>query len=505
MPTYTLLASACPVPVVPSTICDPDVDTPLGGPVLVAAQTSTLRTAFQELSCRADLAARWSGGGYAIVYGLNISIGSNLNVNVSTGQAAIDAWVTKTSITAVPVSASKTRVYIYLMASGNFTTVNESLTPPVGACAFIGSCVTGVSTVTSVEDGGVMRIKGGSLWRRTADVVTPTDTPPGNLSFITAGVSKWWLWDGERYAEISPGSGAVSQLAVAANTGTNTVSATNAQVSNIELNTGGTATDLFVVELTVAGTPVVATSHTWIISNNTSYGCSIKKPSGSASGTHYLGPAQRAAFYFDGSEVREASRAPRYATKSFSATYTPATWDGVEADLLDLVVAGGSPLTANFPLTLAQKGRRFTVKCDESGSSLTVQAAGETVADRITKLLVGETQDFVVDASASIRRSVSRPYERRVSIEFTADLDRTLVIDEYNAYIIEMADAVGPTLTGAKNVIMPTVDHHAWLVNNKTAQTLTFKTSAGTGVAVATTKLARIYCDGTNIVGAVYP
>lgn len=64
---------------------------------------------------------------------------------------------------------------------------------------------------------------------------------------------------------------------------------------------------------------------------------------------------------------------------------------------------------------------------------------------------------------------------------------------------------VAGTLTAGRNLILPTQNNRQWHVNNKTGQTITFKTVAGTGVAVATTKQAALYGDGVNIEGAVFP
>jgi hypothetical protein len=59
------------------------------------------------------------------------------------------------------------------------------------------------------------------------------------------------------------------------------------------------------------------------------------------------------------------------------------------------------------------------------------------------------------------------------------------------------------TLTGNRNIIVPTTVQQYW-VNNETtgAFTFTVKTSAGTGVLVAAGSRSILYCDGTNVVNA---
>lgn len=74
------------------------------------------------------------------------------------------------------------------------------------------------------------------------------------------------------------------------------------------------------------------------------------------------------------------------------------------------------------------------------------------------------------------------------------DADITLSSSQYDGTILEMSG----TLTAGRNVILPLTDGTAFIVNNLTGQTLTFKGATGTGVAVATAKVAIIYCNGTN-------
>jgi hypothetical protein len=59
------------------------------------------------------------------------------------------------------------------------------------------------------------------------------------------------------------------------------------------------------------------------------------------------------------------------------------------------------------------------------------------------------------------------------------------------------------TLTGNRNIIVPTTVQQYW-VNNETtgAFNFTVKTSAGTGVLVAAGSRSILYCDGTNVVNA---
>jgi len=83
-----------------------------------------------------------------------------------------------------------------------------------------------------------------------------------------------------------------------------------------------------------------------------------------------------------------------------------------------------------------------------------------------------------------------------------ADTNQTLTSldgasDEARNMVVEVTGA----LTGAKNVIVPTAEK-IYLAKNSTTGgfAVTFKTSAGTGVAVAAGTAQWVYCDGTNVV-----
>lgn len=84
-----------------------------------------------------------------------------------------------------------------------------------------------------------------------------------------------------------------------------------------------------------------------------------------------------------------------------------------------------------------------------------------------------------------------------------SDADYTLATTgtppfEWQRAAVKITDT-GPVLTTGRNIIVP-AEAKAYIFINATAQTLTLKTSAGSGIAVATTKTALLYCDGTNVV-----
>ena len=72
---------------------------------------------------------------------------------------------------------------------------------------------------------------------------------------------------------------------------------------------------------------------------------------------------------------------------------------------------------------------------------------------------------------------------------------------EARAAILNLTDS-STSLSGAANLVCPTLTK-TYLIKNGTAQTVTLKTSSGSGIAVPTGKSMWLYCDGTNVVEGV--
>jgi len=93
------------------------------------------------------------------------------------------------------------------------------------------------------------------------------------------------------------------------------------------------------------------------------------------------------------------------------------------------------------------------------------------------------------------------------AISMTTDADKTLsstdgAVDESRSAVLEVTSTV--SLTATRSVIVPTTDK-VYVVKNGTSgsQSITVKTSAGTGVTIGNGEKRFIYCDGTNVVEAV--
>ena len=72
---------------------------------------------------------------------------------------------------------------------------------------------------------------------------------------------------------------------------------------------------------------------------------------------------------------------------------------------------------------------------------------------------------------------------------------------ESRAAMLSLTDS-GTALTGAGSVVCPALSK-VYIVKNGTAQVITVKTAAGSGIAVPVGKTMLVYCDGTNVLEAV--
>jgi hypothetical protein len=72
---------------------------------------------------------------------------------------------------------------------------------------------------------------------------------------------------------------------------------------------------------------------------------------------------------------------------------------------------------------------------------------------------------------------------------------------ESRAAMLSLTDS-GTALTGAGSVICPALSK-VYIVKNGTAEIITVKTAAGSGIAVPVGKTMLVYCDGTNVLEAV--
>src|SRR6267378_3527226 len=172
--SVTLTAIQCPAIVRPPSILTISDATVSPGNSLVNESIIEGDTEFspkqRRNATRQDIGGRYGGGGYAVLTGLGLSIPtSGLLLNVAAGQSMLDGPVGIVAST-VAVADNTGRVWVWFTQAGALSVVNTSLAPPASICTLLGSVSTQNGGIQQVDTSGVIYLRGGSLWRQTADV-----------------------------------------------------------------------------------------------------------------------------------------------------------------------------------------------------------------------------------------------------------------------------------------------------------------------------------------------
>jgi hypothetical protein len=381
-----------------------------------------------------------------------------------------------------------------------------------------------------VDQSGVLYLRGGTLWRRTADTATPGDTPPATLMFFHMGATKLWFWDGVQYWECSQGAtstplsvtnggtGASTALAALTNLSamyedqfvvqpnalTYAIDAADCRSSQWEFQdnagTPGSPWQLTIpsaASLTGANVPA---GHAFIIRNDTGQPMTIVHTSGGAD--WHLPEQSQGLYYFDGAEIQEvAQNYPQYYSGALSGDLTFTSLAQQVKAYFDLDTDATARTFTLMTNDGRHRGRLFTVRSNQdSGNTLTVKGSGGATADD-TLLLRGETQILQMQAGGTVRVVPTRPYTRRVAITHDDGASYTVPQADALAFIIEVAGA----LTAGRQLVLPTMNHKMWFIYNGTTDggggpyAIEVKTSGGTGVSLANAEGAFFYGDGTNL------
>jgi hypothetical protein len=153
----------------------------------------------------------------------------------------------------------------------------------------------------------------------------------------------------------------------------------------------------------------------------------------------------------------------------------------------------------------ATVGNNWFCYLRNSGSgAITADPSGTVLIDGSSTLSFqpGESAIIATDGSAfytiGFGQSATFAFDY-TSIDVSGTGDYTLTGTELNRIVYGFTG----TLTGNRNIIVPTTVQQYW-VNNETtgAFNFTIKTSAGSGVLVASGSRSILYCDGTDVVNA---
>jgi len=292
----TLIASDCPLPVVPGTAPTlAQVEAGSASPPTSRSQSSggmqpVVSSKLNRNAAAQDLGSRFGAGGHAVVEGLAVTAGAGLSIDVSAGLALIDGLVEYAGGNVV-VSPSVSRGWVWLTQAGSIN-IAVTTAKPVSNCVLLGSFVSDGSGITSVDSSGVVSFVGGVLERQTADPLAPSDSPSASWRGFTRTLSGLWYWDGVRHGEVLQSRGRLAK-SVAGGVDV-TLAATEAAARILTLSGVITAN----INLIVPSTD----GREWIVFNSTTGAFTVTVKTAAGTGI-VVAQTKHAIVYCDGTNV----------------------------------------------------------------------------------------------------------------------------------------------------------------------------------------------------------
>lgn len=116
-------------------------------------------------------------------------------------------------------------------------------------------------------------------------------------------------------------------------------------------------------------------------------------------------------------------------------------------------------------------------------------------SDTVAGTLDNKVDDVTVDVDSSSQKLYHR--HSRLLHDMASDADYTIASPSHRHAVIAIDDS-GTLLTASRNIILP-AEVRLWIAENLTAQSLTFKTASGAGVAIPANNRQLICCNGTDV------
>ena len=217
MAVYTVTGANCPAVQVPSSITSITGAVPTSGDYLISGDTAVvLSPKLGRQAVRVELGATYGGGAaYAVHSGLDLSTSSGLTVSVSAGLAVVQGLV---QLTAALTQALTDNVYswVWLTQSGTLAVATQVAgTPapavPTGGKVFLGRVRAVSGSLTEYDYSGRCELKGGVLWRKTADPGAPGDSPSASIRLLSQSSNGLYFWDGTAWLSTGGLSGVVPE------------------------------------------------------------------------------------------------------------------------------------------------------------------------------------------------------------------------------------------------------------------------------------------------------
>lgn len=212
--SVTLLATECPAVIAASGFVDlGDAENSTGASGATALRkfaqgdTLTVPSYLNRNVCAQELGLRYGGGANGIGYGLVLSAGSGLVVNVSDGHYVGNGFISEFDGYSVSGIPDNIRSYYWVIdgLDGTFSIGYATTTAtPANAIGYIGSVLTASGVVVGSPDtSGVVYLRG-MPYRETADPGAPGDSPPV-MCLLTRTLDGDWLWDGTDWSRLVRG------------------------------------------------------------------------------------------------------------------------------------------------------------------------------------------------------------------------------------------------------------------------------------------------------------
>lgn len=212
-PVYTELAVYCPALVEPAAPLSLSADpaAPLTFGTFAAAATSGTALKLNQNSRRAEIIAQHGGAGaHGVFYGLDLSVSSGLTLAYSAGGANVNGPQVKSAAGTLALTDNAYN-YIFITSAATVTGVTSASpsdrktlpTNPATHCCFLGRVRCSGAAIVEIDYSGRQYLRGGGLWRRTADLAAPTDTPSATTLFMHRTAGGVYAWDGVEYFAVA--------------------------------------------------------------------------------------------------------------------------------------------------------------------------------------------------------------------------------------------------------------------------------------------------------------
>lgn len=184
---------------------------------------------------------------------------------------------------------------------------------------------------------------------------------------------------------------------------------------------------------------------------------------------------------------------------TFNANYTAG-----ENDRAKMFVWTGAAGTLTLPAAASVSNNWFCYLRNAGSGTIAVDPSGSPLINGLSSLNFQPGDSAIIATDGANFYTIGFGQQAIFAFDYTAiDISGTGSYTLSGSELNRIAYNFTGTLTGNRTVIVPATVQQYWVTNSTTGSyTLTVKTSAGTGVTVASAQRSILYCDGTNVVNA---